>query len=324
MKKTILILMSVFVIGVTSSYNYSENEAMEILKVNCPDAYDVVSTMRAIPESYGTSFSRRDGITHWLSTETPVNYIASFSTGVHECYHGYNSTAGKYYLDKDGKKPLGLDEYFCYYIKKGEKYIVKRTDVFPSAEMLKQFSLSTKMERFSTYIYPSAENQSTQQDGVYALLDEWNAYYLGMKTLNELIPYAKKSMEPTADNWKEYFFNINSDFIAYIEFKLYIANYLVYAKISHPDMYDKIIANKDFIKAYNAVDKAYGAQVDKYLTDKKSLIDYLNSNGLNVSEDETSINFGQDGIGNYVYKYKRVILELQKEKYASVFADLKE
>lgn len=324
MKKTVLLLLLVFVTSLLSSYNYSESEAMEILKVNCPDSYDVVSIMRTIPESYGTSFSRREGMTHWLSTEGSINYLASFSTGVHECYHGYNSAAGKYYLDKEGKKPLASDDYFCYYIKKGEKYIVKRTDVFPSSEMLKQFSLSTKMDRFSTYIYPSSENQSTQQDGVYALLDEWNAYYLGLKTLNELVPYIKKNLSPTADNWKEFFFNINSDFIAYIEFKLYIANYLVFAKLNHPDMYAKLVANKDFVKAYNSVDKAYAAEVNKYLANKKSIIDYLNSNGLSVSEDETAINFGNEGIGNYIYKQKRVILELQKEKYAGIFADLKE
>lgn len=322
MRVQLLILVSLFSAAAAYPLNYSSEEALEILKKNCPDSYAVVAFLKEIPKSYGTSTSIEKGFIHWLDKDNPVKYLTSFSTGVHECFHAYNSFAGRLLSEKGNQKLKPGGTAFCYYINQKENFIVMKTESFPASEMAKSFTLGMKMGRFSTYIYPSSEDQSTQMDGVYALLDEWNAYYLGTKTLLELIPLMQKELAVTAENWKEYFLQLNSDFIAYVEFKLYILNYLIYAQKNYPDQYQNMIENTEFLKAYRAVDQAYSQEVDNYFAKKELLIRYLNQNGLEVTEDETAIYFGSEGIGNYGYKHKKMLQEFQKEKYREVLEAL--
>lgn len=302
------------------SFNYNEEEALGILEQYSPGSYEVVSLLPHIPEKYGKSKPGQNTMSFWLKKDNPSKYLASFSTGVHECFHGYCGLSSKYFLEKENKNTDG--KFYHYFITSGETYIVKCTDVFPAAEMATAFSFGMKFMRFSSYISPSDPDQSTQQDGVYALLDEFNAYYMGLKVLLDIMPYIKKELAPDAENWANIFQYLNSDYGTYPEFRFYIVNYMLFAKTNHPETYNRIIENKEFLKALKAVDNAYAAQVERYRKMKPELVEYLKNSGVDISDSDVSISIGTEGIDNYFNVYSKTGKEFVKEKYKDVLSDL--
>jgi len=135
------------------------------------------------------------------------------------------------------------------------------TNTFPSNELTAVIDENHRTFRFDTYVIGLSEIQSTQTKGVYGLLNELNAYYMGSRTQYDFkAKYTNNSIG-----------RIFSGMQAYYEFKYFILTYLLYAKENHPQVYLGIVNNTAFKEAFNTINKSYEELTKQYIADGNQL-----------------------------------------------------
>ncbi|MDH5178747.1 MAG: hypothetical protein OEZ39_10930 [Gammaproteobacteria bacterium] len=148
---------------------------------------------------------------------------------------------------------------------------------FPSRIVADKLGEQFKTSRFNTYLN-SGRAHAVQQDGIYGLLNEFNAYYHGVVAYNSI---RKKKI------WKNY---INNDTCEpFYELKLWILEHILISKEKYPDIYQDLIGNKTYFHAFTNIHDRFArlctyrmnlksaAGKDKMLKDYKPYIDRLNS-----------------------------------------------
>ncbi len=169
------------------------------------------------------------------------NICDTLSTAVHEQCHVLSFTGVNYSQER-------------YYIGGEQSVTVTRTAVFDSAEMDSIIPDSLKSGRYSQYISPSAEaNMASRQSGVYGIMNEFTAYCWGTTDTLRTLDYCRQN----GNTWQ------TDDWVAHGEFLYYILTYMLYAKASHPDVYQGIMANTEFLRAFRAVNQTYTDTVAK-------------------------------------------------------------
>jgi hypothetical protein len=77
---------------------------------------------------------------------------------------------------------------------------MKKTKTFPSREIIPSIPENLRTFRFSDYVETTNEIQSTQNEGIYGLLDEFNSYYQGTKASFDLLPLRESGKSA---NWHD-------------------------------------------------------------------------------------------------------------------------
>jgi hypothetical protein len=303
--------------------------ALELLRTCSPTGFHIIDTYANAPTSYklgSTSITiGKSDFTVWIEGTTPREIAQSLNTAVHETCHGYTSLLGYKYLTERGDARYAED-IFLYYTGGNEGILVYGTKTFPSREMANTFSARQKTFRFEAYITPKDSSQGTQVNGVYGLLDELNAYYCGTRVSFDLLPFYEERMPDTPKTWFQYFEQVNGTYYAFLEFKLYIAKYLVYAREKHPDVYEGIMNNDAFRKAFARIDKNWSDLIREYYAAKPKIAEKLRARGYAVSEDDRFIRIGKRelmvGEGNYVDTYNALDAELKNKEMVDILAPL--
>ncbi len=190
--------------------------------------------------------------------------MESISSAVHEQCHDYcstpaearyNSLMGDYMRDKE-----------WIYIGNGEHVEVILTDVFPSSEMISTIPNSLRSYRFDIYL--SGDNSMASiQYGVYGLLDEFTAYC--WDNFNE---YRQTGIRQ-ANGMRV---GGSNSFLAYAEFRYYMLHYMLYAELHYPAVYQEILNNITFRRAFTIVDDLFAGiaeqQKSKYYIDDWNLL----------------------------------------------------
>ena len=343
-KRSIILLVIIFLfISVAGLVFYSlktledvHKSTLELIKKYSPDSYHIVSQIRTCPDEI-TFGHRKYSSVHNILKKDIMEYIEDLSQegilenlhiSIHELCHEYQSTFVYYFLTKNYEvtKYDVSKKYYLYYINSKESVLTELTDTFPSKEMADSFPYNLKTGRFKRYISPSSEHQSTQVYGVYALTNELNAYYQGMKMEFNLLPYYKNVLPQTAKNWSQFFNNMHSNYNAYPEFKLYILRYLMYAQNKHPDIYEKIMQNKNFIKAFLKIDENYAKLNENFFKAKYDIFEYLKKSGFKVKEDNGYLYITDAGkvenknaaASNNLKTYNILKEELNKTEYKQI------
>ncbi|MEX0596415.1 MAG: hypothetical protein WD512_07925, partial [Candidatus Paceibacterota bacterium] len=135
---------------------------------------------------------------------------------------------------------------------------VKHTSTFKSRKIVKIIPDSCKTFRFDLYI-DTKSNHVTQHYGIYGLLDEFLAYYKGVK--------AKYDFKSTINDSIYFAGIVTSEMQAYYEFKYYIISYLIYAEDNHSRKFNRIINNNDFKEVFEYVDSNFAILVNKFISD---------------------------------------------------------
>lgn len=141
------------------------------------------------------------------------------------------------------------------YIGDGQYVTVEYTPVFDSIEISAGIPLQLRTFRFNTYLGIYAmPNLSSRCDGVYGMLDEYAAYCWG-----------------TNAEWKTYSYclangrtNWSNSWLAYAEFRYYILRYILYAGEHYPEIYQGILGNYNFKKAFTAIDGQFASIIRGY------------------------------------------------------------
>lgn len=172
------------------------------------------------------------------------SFLSKYGLVVHECLHGYDNILDEgidwdnstypiaYFVDKDivikfaGKRLFKTEELH---------------DAFFSPDVKNLF-------RYETYIQDKngPSQSSSNQWGIYGLIEEFNAYY---HDLRAQIEYFTCSGDPSL---KEEVFANNMH--AYFEFNIFIADYLQFAKENHLQDYQYIMNNMPLRKAYSLME----------------------------------------------------------------------
>jgi len=222
--------------------------------------------------------------TRWADGKKHEDMLRSYGTAIHETCHGYN-------FDIGGFEGAG------YFISSEIKIVVSKTKVFKSSELDKIIPKEWKKNifRYKTYIKgePGMIAISSITDGIYGMMDEFDAYYQDTRALIELFDYYNTFASfSQPDDWTNYLSNCYSNIYAYHEFRLFMAWYLKHAKNKYPDIYKKIVKNKKLKVVYSLINNEYKKTIDQYFKNRDAIINNINKSGnktASISEEYLNI-----------------------------------
>ena len=242
------------------------DNALALLKEYDPDGYYIVSYNRS------TGNSQFD---FWMSTEDSSN-AHGLDTAVHEEFHQYSWVKNGSSTYKGGS----FRQIETIYLENQREIIVP----YNSPDGINQYktenftgTLTENMQtfRYDSYAKPGSE-LSSNQSGVYGLLNEYTAYQLGFRNQMKLYPYYKANHQGY-----DFFTSCINDYQAYEEFRYWTLGLLNHEKKNAPDYYRTHMNNIDFINAYCYVTTSFRNMISQFeeyaetLTDAKySWIDF--------------------------------------------------
>ena len=296
--------------------------ALTLLQRYSPTGYYLIDRYENCPAKF---YREKQDFLQYVQGSKPVEIAECLGTAVHETCHAY-TYAMAYVLLPDGERAFGREPYSAFCLEAGANAIVRRTPVFPSAEMAAEFPQQLRTLRFSPYIWPSQANLTTQVFGVYGLLDEFTAYYHGTRTSLDLLEFYKTEAAQTRENWFSFFGGIYANYCAYPEFKLYILKYLRYAQAKYPQIYRQVLENREFTEAFRRIDRSFAGLIREFLALKPEIIGLIRGWGYEAFEDEDYLWLGQgakrEALANNRRTYELLAAELARPEYGEILSVL--
>lgn len=227
---------------------------LSISKDYFPDNYVL---LKEYPETFFDFLLKGDSLSE---------YIFGLTTVVHEAFHVYESAHNK------------PDTIRQYRINDTLTISIKKFSSFPCIELNKIAPIQDRQRvfRYNTYINNKDFNHDTQQHGFFGLVGENVAYYQEFKTYNALFKFLKdKYGWADAELWRKYLSEIGSVRYSLLEFKLFISWYLQYSKTTRPDVYKKIISDRNIQKIYTLLDREGDRLTKEYDSNRIEIIKQL-------------------------------------------------
>lgn len=186
------------------------------------------------------------------------DFVGTFGTTVHECLHSYDNQLGSDLEWDDNTFPI------AYFV---DKDIVVR---FPGRRLFKTeelhpsfFSKDVKnLFRYGTYVHDKDDpsEATSNQWGIYGLLEEFNAYYHDVRAQIEY--FTCNSYDGPGDG------TFGNSMHAYFEFNIFMANYIKYAQLNQKDDYDYMMANTELRTAYTLIESNWRNLLTEIMSDK--------------------------------------------------------
>ena len=224
-----------------------------------------------------------DDVTVWWGPGDRI--LDELDTAVHEECHGYTH--------------IGYRQN-RYYIGGGGSIAVTLTDFFYTVEMAPSIPEAYRTFRYDTYIGSPTPYLSSNEQGIYGLLDEFTAYGRGMTVSASMYDYLV-SAGAADDDWFTWVNDCENDYLAFAEFQYYILFYMDYARSHYPNVYNAVLANTDFLTAFQKIHANYTAQINRYLECLDKLEALLTSRGRRVRLDDDAFMIGYTGIRGDVH-----------------------
>jgi hypothetical protein len=213
---------------------------------------------------FGTTtitLANSEGFEAYVDDNAPNKLVQYTAVGVHEIYHGLSYRLQfQLQADAKAKDAVKSEGHFT----KGAPTLVLYTPIVPAREMVATFPAEARGFRWETYISTSNDIQSTQQQGVFGLLDEWTAYMHEATTELDYWAWIRDEAPKTNDVYTDYRARLTDVPVPAAEFKLYILHYLIHARDKHPDVYRGLIGNESFRRAFIATDDAWAEVLARY------------------------------------------------------------
>ena len=255
MNKLVFIIAIFFLFGFQKHetyIDYSNNDVMKYLQANTEEGYCI---MLELLENYDRN-TKSNGEKHspseylelfFKDAKTTLDSIQGAGTLIHESIHRLNKS----------------DLYtYNYFLSCTNKIQAKHTSTFKSRKIIEIIPDSCKTLRFDYYI-DIKSNHITQVDGIYGLLDEFNAYYKGVQAKYDFRNHINDSLYLAGI--------VVSEMQAYYEFKYYILTYLIYAEEKYNSKFNAILNNGDFKAVFRYIDTNYATLVNKFINDGNTI-----------------------------------------------------
>jgi len=201
----------------------------------CPDAYAILQ------------YDPDEDFTRWVDVHTEKGLVDAFSTVVHETTHHVDHKFSAW-------------EESAYIIDR--KIIVKVPEIaVVNSNELNRFlpaSRRTGMMYYELYIGDKSD-MGSQLSGIYGILEEFNAYYHGLKAEIQM----KQKDTPYSINENI----ISGELESYYSFNLFISWYLQMIEQQYPEHFQKTMDNRNLRVAYTLIENNYSALAQEILND---------------------------------------------------------
>ncbi len=313
----------------------SKTEAEEVmwdyLEKYTPDRFQMMQNLKTRPTKFQlgittVTLASEAPAVAWVDELTSDGVLKSLNTIVHETVHGFTSSWPFVLLGSDANvKYRFSDNYSAYYLAQDEVYLVKHTKVFNSNKIAPHIPESLKTFRYDPYIYPISEDLGSQVQGIYGLMDEWNAYYHGTKTAYNLFDHYQELAKNEPEIYLEHISDLAGTYFAYYEFKYYILSYMILARNKYPEVYSDILTNYELRNAYRAVDEKFDALIGDFQLRLDNLVESVNSESgsTRVAERNGYYFIGRKGVGLFVKERDSLKKELAKDEFMEMDRILK-
>lgn len=200
---------------------------------------------------------------HYLEGSTLSRMIASMATNVHEVSHAYYHQNTFRYANENNLHLTWDNAEGFIYISPEKSFFISFPGkfLFPSSDLKQVIPHTLRTYRFDTYI---DGNTSTQHDGVFGLLNEMNAYFLGSRLNYDMLDAYKKAEGSDTRGLIEWIKQSQSEMTAFYEFDFFIREYLLFMKQNYSESFSALLSCKNFIEAFKEVESAYSGLIDKY------------------------------------------------------------
>lgn len=268
------------------------DEVLALLKKASPTGYHIIKDYEALPTKFVIGGSEitisKVKPAEWLKHFQPVQVVLSCNTMVHETCHGYAR-----------RKAYAMGARALAVVPSLDKTIlVPPTPTFPSREIAQELLPELKnCYRYQGYIDTEQKNHVTQVEGVYGLLNEFNAYLSGNRCALDLIRYLARNPERDGNAWLTHISGLTGTVTAHQEFRGFILGYLLHASRHHKTIYRQIVANQKFKDAYKHLSSAYNTLYREWKTSLPTIIRALNNRGIALKIQDDSVLFGNTGRG---------------------------
>lgn len=278
-----------------------------------PSGSWIVRTYESIPMEFKfgrttITLAKSEGFEAYVDDNAPNKVVHYTSVGVHEIYHGLTYRL-QFQLQADAKAKDAVKAEGHWI--KGEPTLVLYTPIFPAREMVATFPVEARGFRWETYISTSNDIQSTQQQGVFGLLDEWTAYMQEATTELDYWPWIRDEAPKTNAVYTDYRARLVDIPVPAAEFRLYILHYMIYARDKQPDVYRGLMANESFRRAFIATDDAWNSVVARYESLEPEMERYAAERGA------TGTTYGRHD------SYPAIMKQLASAPYQAMLAELR-
>ncbi|MEL6560454.1 MAG: hypothetical protein AAFQ94_19850 [Bacteroidota bacterium] len=327
-KRSILfVLLFQLVLIVKAQNKEVEVEALKLLEMYDPMGHYILSETINAPSNYNFDgqkmfLSGSKKFARYIQGKETDDIIQSLNTVVHEMTHGYSHKLTYKILKEMGEQPDFKTQYLAIPISEEESILITQTETFSSKKLAEVIPDALKTFRFKTYIKSKNPILSTQQSGIYGLLNEFSAYYHGTRASYNTFQYYTGKAEITNQDYLDYLSDVNSTRNAYLEFKYYILQYLIYAKKHNRTVYNGVIANERFKDAFRKIDALFSQLQKDYSDRRKEISDLLTEKGIRVHYDDDVDWIGTSGVGSFQDEYNALKTELEKQIYINLLNDL--
>lgn len=294
--------------------------ALDFLEKFSPTSHQAMQMLADLPTQFTIknsliTNSEKTPFTVWINERTEKGIIESLNTVVHESLHGFTSRYAYKMLEDNPPADYQFgDSYSAFYMSKNEIHLVKHTEVFTSNLLKKRIPKELRTFRYDPYIVPKDDHLGSQIQGIYGLMDEWNAYYHGTKTAYDLFGYYRsKALDKDQKVYLGHVSNLAGTYFAYYEFKYYILKYLELAKSTYPQVYADIMANEPLRKVYTAIDEQFNALLSLFETRLDTIENLVASdNRTSVYRQDGYYFIGSSGVGLFSEEAGKLKAELSK------------
>ncbi len=259
---SILFILFVSATGFSQEKTYSTKSARKKFYNDLVDKYSSADIKKI-----WYSDKKAEKFDQWLDEYKESNLIDDFGTVIHELYHG-NSVS-----TKNGR---------LYIVNENLEIDVPYTEIYKSDELNKiiRKSMQDSIARYGLYV--AAKNKflnvttseintgehntvSSVLLGIYGLLEEFAAYSYDAKASMELFDFFAVEKK-WGENYSPYDFRhmVLGECIAYYEFRIFIAYYLLHAKNKHPQIYKELYANTDLRKAFTLINDNFYKLIEDF------------------------------------------------------------
>ena len=257
----IILMLSIAPFGVWSqSAEKTKQQVLDSVKLCCSNALEIIKSEEAKNIRNYMDVGER--------TSLKEDFIGKMGTTVHECLHNYDNQLSSH-LDWDANSyPI------AYFIDNGIVISFTGKRLFKTEKLHSSFFPKDVkgLFRYGTYVFDkSPSSASSNQWGIYGLMEEFNAYYHDMQAQ---IEYYQCHQDALAEGD-----SFSNEMNAYYEFNIFMAYYIQYAEKYEKETFKYLMDNRELRTAYTLMETNWRALFTEVFSNKEmaSLIPELKS-----------------------------------------------
>ena len=189
----------------------------------------------------------------WITSEDHFEQLNDMITAVHETSHTFTAYYAFLELANHNMDPYDFLDYKMFFLEKQKAIIIKPVKIPPVSIIIDTVPELLKVGSYSTYIV----GDLASSNGIYGLLNEFNAYYHDARFSVRLYNYFKNDLLQDFDTWHKYRDSMGWATTTYYEFRYYILTYMIVLREIDPTSFNILIENEALSHAFTEIDNRF-------------------------------------------------------------------